>query len=165
MCACARVHSLGRRTCCLYRLDLGSRQCNQGRRISRWPGHKLLERGTGEQTHISSGSGAEPKHCCPSGQLLGDERTPLHNLLPYEAATEHGLLSAQMEENPAVNVGLVRGFKGFRGRLPSRAGPELIGFEFCRGEGGKYFSGGDEWGGTRPLCFVSPVKAEREGMF
>lgn len=70
-----------------------------------------------------------------------------------------------------MNAGLVRGFKGFRGRVPSRAGPELIGFEFCRGEGGKYFSGGDECregkggGVTRPLCFVSPVKPEREGMF
>lgn len=115
VCVRAHVHSLGRRTCCLYRLDLGSRQCNQARRISRWPGHKLLERGTGEQTHISSGSGAEPKHCCPSGQLLGDERTPLHNLLPYEAATERGLLSAQMRGKSSRECWLSSGFEGLPG--------------------------------------------------
>ncbi len=59
-------------------------------------GHKPLERGVRQQTHISSGSGAEPKHCCPSGQLWAMSMTPPQNFPPHEAAIAHGLLSARL---------------------------------------------------------------------
>lgn len=60
-----------------------------------------------------------------------------------------------------MNSGLVRGFKGFRGRAPRRAGSELIGFELCRGEGGE-IPAEETNGSSRPLCFVSPEQRGRE---
>lgn len=161
---CAALNSssvLGRGTCRLCRLGLGSRHSIQTSRISRWPATNHWSGESESRPTLSQAVELNPNTAVPQGSFGGMSMTPPQNFPPHEAATAHGLLSARLRGKSSHECKLSLGFKGLPAliSLPSRLGA------YGAAARGSIFPFFFLFLRAGAPCFVSPVGAERAGMF
>lgn len=116
---------LGRGTCCLCRLGLGSRHSIQTSRISRWPGTNHWSGESENRPTLSQAVELNPNTAVPQGSF-GGWVWHLHRTFPLMKPQQRmAYCQLDWEENPAMNASLVWGLKGFQGWYPYPAGWEL----------------------------------------